>query len=99
MCRFWADVPERLDWSTQSVSRSDTGCLCVCEPYVRGGQRQQKIAFKEATDDPPDTHSRFWAARAARSSSEFINDLKYRFAPREYMCVRFGCESVAERTY
>ena len=30
---------------------------------------------------------------------EFVNDLKYRFALREYVCGMFGCESVAERTY
>ena len=75
-------------------------CVCVCEPYKwNGGQGLQKIAFKEATDDPPDTHSRFWVARAHGSLFEFVDDLKYRSAPREYLYVKFGCESVAERTY
>ena len=81
------------------VALSDSMFVCVCEPYVWGGQGQQKIAFKEATDNPPDTHSRFWVARAARFTIEFVNDLKYRSAPREYVYVMFGCESVAERTY
>ena len=31
--------------------------------------------FKESTDDPPDTHSRFWVASAARFTIEFINNL------------------------
>ena len=60
------------------VTLSDTLCfLCV----------------KEATDNPPDTHSRLWVARVVRSTGEFIVDLKYSFAPREYVCndrVRVG---------
>ena len=49
---------------------------------MNGGQGLQKIAFKEATENPPDTHSRFGVARAARFTIvEFIKDLKYRSAP------------------
>ena len=37
--------------------------------------RRQKIAFKEATKNPPDTHRRFRVARAVRSN--IVLDLKY----------------------
>ena len=57
-----------LDWPTQSVRCRSARCLFVFvwTVWVNGGQGLQKIAFKEATEDPPDTHRCFWVARAAR---------------------------------
>ena len=94
MCRFWADVPERLDWSTQSVCRGLTLDVCVCvNRMCEVDKDSRRLRLRRQLGSSRYPHS------ILGSLFEFVNDLKYRFALREYVCGMFGCESVAERTY